>query len=87
MHAWGAELEDLGIEYLFTFGERARHYHDRARVMFAVHFREKNMLAEYLAELLAPGDAVLVKGSRAMKMEDIVTFLSERLSTLPVVPD
>ena len=83
----GAELEDLGIEYLFTFGERARHYHDRARVMFAVHFREKNMLAEYLAELLAPGDAVLVKGSRAMKMEDIVTFLSERLSTLPVVPD
>jgi UDP-N-acetylmuramyl pentapeptide synthase len=37
------------------------------------------MLAEYLAELVSPGDTVLVKGSRALHMNDVVTFLVERL--------
>jgi UDP-N-acetylmuramyl pentapeptide synthase len=36
-------------------------------------------MAEYLAELVSPGDTVLLKGSRGMKMEDLVAFLSQRL--------
>lgn len=81
----GALLSGLGIEYLLTYGDVARHYHDSAQVMFAVHYDQKNVLAEYLAELLTPGDAVLIKGSRGMVMEDIVSFLIQRLPSTPEV--
>ena len=79
----GTVLSDLGIEYLLTYGEVAKHYHDSAHVTFGVHYDQKNVLAEYLAELLTPGDAVLIKGSRGMAMEDVVSFLMQRLSPGP----
>jgi UDP-N-acetylmuramoyl-tripeptide--D-alanyl-D-alanine ligase len=75
----GEEITRLGIEYLLTYGDLARHISNTARAQFAAHYERKNMLAEYLAELVAPGDAVLVKGSRSLQMEDIVIFVVELL--------
>ncbi len=74
----GREVTRLGIDHLLTYGELAREIHRAAASPGALHYDQKNMLAEYLAELAGPGDIVLVKGSRGMRMEDVVAFLVER---------
>lgn len=75
----GALAAELKIDFVLTLGALARHIARGAAASTAVHYDQKNVLSEYLLELVGPGDAVLVKGSRGMKMEDVVTFLSERL--------
>jgi UDP-N-acetylmuramoyl-tripeptide--D-alanyl-D-alanine ligase len=77
--AVGRECAALGIDHLLTYGTLARDIHAAAGFPGAIHYDQKNVLAEYLAELAGPGDVVLVKGSRGMKMEDVVTFLQQRL--------
>ncbi len=76
----GKEVSRLSIDYLFTFGEHARKIHEAATLTNKLHYEQRNVLAEYVAELLSPGDAVLVKGSRSMQMENVVSFLQERLT-------
>ena len=75
----GRKAAELGIDFLLTWGDLARYIHDAAGIPGAVHYTQKNMLAEYLAELVTQGDAVLVKGSRGMHMEDVIEFLKQRL--------
>ncbi len=74
----GEMVHKCGVEYLLTYGPLSNYTHQGAITKFKAHYDQKNILSEYLAELLTKGDIVLIKGSRGMKMEDVVTFLTER---------
>jgi UDP-N-acetylmuramoyl-tripeptide--D-alanyl-D-alanine ligase len=74
----GQAAASMKIGYVLTYGTLGKIIARAAAVPTAVHYDQKNILAEYLLELLSPGDVVLVKGSRGMRMEDVVTFLLER---------
>jgi UDP-N-acetylmuramoyl-tripeptide--D-alanyl-D-alanine ligase len=75
----GETIANYRVDIVLTFGERAKSLHDAVSADTKAHFDDKNALAEYLARSLADGDIVLIKGSRGMKMEEVVSALSERL--------
>ncbi len=81
----GRAVSKMGFRYLLTYGAEARRVNDAVSGMEVnLHFDQKNQLAEYACELLDRGDTVLVKGSRGMRMEDVVLFLQERVGRKPV---
>lgn len=71
----------LGVDYLLTVGEMASSIAAGALAAGmppnrVFTFQGNEETKQYLAGLLAPGDVVLVKGSRAVRMEEIVEHIS-----------
>lgn len=70
----GKAAAQYGIDCIFTYGEKSVVTVEGAKeagLLNAVHFSDKQKLAEHLIKFLKKGDFVLIKGSRSMKMEDI----------------
>jgi UDP-N-acetylmuramoyl-tripeptide--D-alanyl-D-alanine ligase len=81
----GAEIAASGVYMLVAVGELAPHliegWHSRARPgQCGLYFRSAEQAWAPLWCELRPGDAVLLKGSRAMKLETITERIAAHLS-------
>lgn len=81
-HRWLGELiSHSNIDVCLTYGRYARTVHETIRKLnknlVAVHCRSTRDVNTRLSQYLQPGDCLLVKGSRGMKMEDVVANLAK----------
>jgi UDP-N-acetylmuramoyl-tripeptide--D-alanyl-D-alanine ligase len=75
----GAYAAEVGVDLLFAYGELAKEYaHGMNDIVNGrgEYFSNKQALINRLKAYIKPGDFILVKGSRGMKMEEIVNALS-----------
>ncbi|WP_147803372.1 UDP-N-acetylmuramoyl-tripeptide--D-alanyl-D-alanine ligase [Alkalicoccus halolimnae] len=76
----GKDIEAAEIDYVFTLGSLGRKIAEGAAVNFSenrlLSFDDKQALIKELGSLVGRGDVVLVKGSRGMKLEEVVQSLA-----------
>jgi UDP-N-acetylmuramoyl-tripeptide--D-alanyl-D-alanine ligase len=82
----GRFLAETGVDELFTFGTLSRHLNQAARAKglprrAARHYSDFDLMMADLSASLAPGDVLLVKGSRGVKLERVAEGLKEALPT------
>ncbi len=77
--ALGAQAARSSVDVLITVGKLARHIALGAKAankgIKVVACRDVDEAQQHLARIFSNGDAVLIKGSRRMKMEQVVEFL------------
>ncbi len=80
----GTEAAEHHVDLLFTFGEHARDLAEGAqlggiKVGCVAMTEDIEELKKQLVSVLKPGDVVLVKGSRGMRLERLVDHLKDEL--------
>lgn len=77
----GAVIDPEKVEFVYTFGERGKWIAEGAKRNFSedrvYSFLDKADLISHLSAQLQTQDVVLVKASRGMKLEEVVTGLKE----------
>jgi len=71
----GKLLEKLNIDIVLTYGDKSKIISDYSKK--GTHFNEINSVKKYLENIIKKDDAILIKGSRVVRMEEIVDFLKE----------
>ncbi len=70
-------IENLSPQILITVGEKARLF--RSKGVPGKHFNDSKMAGRWLEKNLIKDDLVLIKGSRGVKMEEILKVLNNGL--------
>ncbi len=79
-HDCGVKVAESGADMLFAYGPFAAFYVEGAgEGVKARLYDEKEQLSADLAEVLKPGDVILFKASRGMKLEDVYNKVYELL--------
>ncbi len=71
----GEHAAQMHIDLVIGIGNLAE---EIAKGASGIHFADKESFKKVIDEYIAPGDLVLVKASRGMKMEEIVSELEEK---------
>ena len=72
----GRLVKQMGFDNLYTYGNESYNTYMGAKGMKNnFYFSEKDTIIEFLKLNLKPDDIVLVKGSRGMKMEEVINAL------------
>ncbi|MBQ7897866.1 MAG: UDP-N-acetylmuramoyl-tripeptide--D-alanyl-D-alanine ligase [Clostridia bacterium] len=72
----GQKVFENKIDLLFTYGTHTNNTHNRASSLGvkSYHFNDKKELSDRLLKVMREGDTVLFKGSRGMKLEDVISL-------------
>ena len=69
----GEKCSTLNIDGVFTIGEKSNYTNSalKNRIIHK-HFNSQKIMIKNLKKFIQPGDKILFKGSRGMKMENII---------------